>query len=77
MSPVDSVTLWVVSPETADVSMSLTAGDTGVGTWQGSFAPSQSGVYTYYVSAHSAGGASAKHNLYPRNIRASSIIRDR
>ncbi len=55
---IDTVTLQLQSPETADVSMSLIFGDVSNGTWQGSFTPSEGGAYTYRVLATSSAGRS-------------------
>ncbi len=55
---IDAVTLRLQSPVSTDVAMSLTSGDAYTGTWQGSYTPTQGGVYTYRVLAHSTAGRS-------------------
>ena len=55
---IDTVILRVLSPETADIGMSLIAGDVFSGTWQGDFTPSEGGLYTYRILATSSVGRS-------------------
>jgi hypothetical protein len=61
-----SATLQILSPQTVDVDMTLTAGDYTNGTWTANFTPGQGGVYTYRVRAVSLTGLisfSTEHNF--------------
>ncbi len=55
---IDTATLRIVSPQVAEVSMSLGSGSTTDGTWQASFTPLQGGVYTYRVFTTASTGLS-------------------
>jgi peptidoglycan/xylan/chitin deacetylase (PgdA/CDA1 family) len=52
-STLDSVTLRILSPETADVPMVQSAGSD---TWQADFTPVQGGTYAYQIVAHETNG---------------------
>jgi hypothetical protein len=55
---VDAVTLKILTPVTADVTMALVSGDGTSGTWKASYTPSQGGTYSYRILAHSTAGRS-------------------
>ncbi len=64
---IDAVTLRLQSPVSTDVPMSLTSGDAYTGTWQGSYTPTQGGVYTYRVLAHASTGHSKLSSAHTFN----------
>ena len=61
---ITDVMLRIVSPETADVPMSLITGDDLLGTWQGVFTPHEGGTYRYRILATASTGRSRLSEEY-------------
>ncbi|MGC2194783.1 MAG: hypothetical protein WA628_08905 [Terriglobales bacterium] len=53
---IDQVSLYVLTPQTLVVPMTLSSGNSSNGTWTVQFTAAQGGIYTYAVSAHASNG---------------------